>query len=80
MSNDFKEIRFPTNVDYGLTSAVRFKTEIVQTQSGFEQRNIIYADALKEYSVNSSLQDESAILQLISFNYQVFGAGYGFRV
>ena len=41
----FVEVQFPTDISYGSSGGPEYATDIVATNSGYEQRNINWAQA-----------------------------------
>lgn len=76
----FHEIRFPTRISYGAVGGPRFSTTIQILNSGHEQRNINWANARREYSVDISPSRGQEWDQILSFFHARRGRAYGFRL
>ncbi len=75
----FLEIRFPDDIAYGSTGGPGFRTEIVQTDSGAEYRNIRWGQARAEYNVAYGVRDADQLTSLIAMFRVVHGRAHGFR-
>lgn len=75
----FHEVRFPTDISYGSSGGPEFSTDIVITHSGYEQRNINWANARGRYNVAHGVKTNSQLKDLISFFRARVGKAYGFR-
>ncbi len=77
--NDFYEIKFPEDISYGANGGPTFNTDITIVQSGMEQRNANWMDALHTYNVSHNIKTFDQITQLKKFFMQVRGRLIGFR-
>ena len=75
----FHEIRFPTDISYGSSGGPEFSTDVVITNSGYEQRNINWEEARGRYNVAHGVKTESMLADLLAFFRARKGRAYGFR-
>src|SRR5690242_4085825 len=75
----FVEIRFPEDISYGSSGGPEFLTNITITQLGFEQRNILFAQARMKYNINYENKNQQAIDKLLNFFHARYGRAQGFR-
>lgn len=75
----FHEVRFPTDVGYGASGGPRFSTQVVEAASGFEQRNINWAQARARYNAGTAMTSEQALAELVAFFRARMGRAFGFR-
>ncbi|MEX1034646.1 MAG: DUF2460 domain-containing protein [Sneathiella sp.] len=76
----FHEVRFPTRVSYGAMGGPRFSTTVQILNSGFEQRNINWAQARREYTVDISPSRGAEWTAVLDFFHARRGRAYGFRL
>ena len=76
----FHEIRFPTRISYGAIGGPRFSTTVQILNSGHEQRNINWAQARREYSVDISPSRGGEWDEILTFFHSRRGRAYGFRL
>jgi len=74
-----KEILMPVDVRIGMVGGPAFLTEIVEKNSGYEQRNIGMATPLRTYRVEY-VRGLDTLKTLHAFFLAVRGAAYSFRV
>ncbi len=77
--NGFHDVRFPTAIGFGSTGGPQFSTSIVEFASGFEQRNMNWADARARYNVGSGVKSEDDLAAIAAFFRARRGRAYGFR-
>jgi uncharacterized protein (TIGR02217 family) len=75
----FHEVRFPTDISYGSKGGPEFNTNIVETASGYEQRNAYWTYARHKYDVAYGIKLASQLTALIKFFNARRGRAYGFR-
>lgn len=75
----FLEIRFPEDISYGCQGGPTFKTDITQTEAGYENRIIVWDVPLNEYDVSHNVETREDIEKLLAFFRIVRGRGIGFR-
>lgn len=71
--------RFPDNISEGSSGGPRWRTEIVVTQSGQEQRNAGWENARHEYDVAYGVKDISHLESLTDFFMNTRGMLHSFR-
>lgn len=75
----FAETRFPVDISYGSAGGPEYSTDIVTTQSGYEQRNSNWADARCRYNVAYGVKSADQLAELIAFFRARKGQAEGFR-
>jgi uncharacterized protein (TIGR02217 family) len=75
----FIETRFPTDIAYGSVGGPQYSTDIVITQSGYEQRNANWAQARAQYNVAHGVKTQAQLDCLIAFFRARKGRADGFR-
>lgn len=70
---------FPERISYGAVGGPKFKTTILQLSSGFEQRNIDWANSRAEYDVAYGLKTQTEIEEIRAFFMARYGRAHGFR-
>ncbi len=75
----FHESQFPTDISYGSRGGPAFNTSIVVLGSGYEQRNINWANSRCEYDVAYGVTTDTQLTALIAFFRARFGRAHGFR-
>lgn len=81
----FHEVRLPDDIERGAVGGPTFKTRILQLESGFEQRNIDWAQTRGEWDISYGLMKmeddglEAAVHQIRDFFYARQGRAHGFR-
>ena len=75
----FSDHRFPTDVSYGMLSSTYFDTEIIETHTGNEYRNIRNPFGRNKYSIVGAVRTNEQTRQLINFFRSVRGKAIGFR-
>src|SRR6266567_1152300 len=76
----FREVLFPPSISYGSSGGPKFKTTIFTADSGYEQRNVDWANQRAEYNVSHGIKNQSQMDELTNFFYAVArGRAYGFR-
>jgi len=75
----FSDHRFPTDVSYGMSSSTYFDTEVVETHTGHEYRNIRNPFGRNKYSLVGGVRTNEQTQQLINFFRAVRGRAIGFR-
>lgn len=76
----FHEVRFPTRISYGAVGGPRFSTTVQVLNSGYEQRNINWAEARREYSFDISPSRGAEWTEVLDFFHARRGRAYGFRL
>ena len=75
----FVEVRFPTDIAYGSAGGPEYSTDIVITQSGYEQRNSNWSQARARYNVAHGVKTQVQLDTLIAFFRARKGRADGFR-
>jgi len=75
----FIETRFPTDIAYGSAGGPQYSTDVVITQSGYEQRNANWSQARAEYNVAHGVKTQAQLDTLIAFFRARKGRADGFR-
>jgi uncharacterized protein (TIGR02217 family) len=75
----FIETRFPTDIAYGSSGGPEYSTDIVITQSGYEQRNANWVQARASYNVAHGIKSQAQLDILIAFFRARRGRADGFR-
>src|SRR6185295_947457 len=75
----FIETRFPTDIAYGSAGGPEYSTDIVITQSGYEQRNANWSAARARYNVAHGVRTQAQLDDLIAFFRARKGKAHGFR-
>lgn len=75
----FHEILFPPNISYGSQGGPKFKTTIFTADSGYEQRNIDWANTRADYDVSHGIKTQAQMDELTAFFYARYGRAFGFR-
>lgn len=78
MSN-FVEERFPEDIALGSTGGPEYSTDVVATNSGFEQRNSNWQQARARYNVAHGIKTQEQLDALIAFFRARKGRAVGFR-
>ena len=79
MTSFIETPRFPENVSYGASGGPAFKTDVVIVNSGFEQRNQVWAKARASYDVSHAAREKTLMETLVAFFRSVRGRAIGFR-
>lgn len=79
MSNDFHEIRFPTDISYGAQGGPKYDTDIIVTKAGYEHRNLNRPEGLCEYNITYGIKRTKQFAQVLAFYRARKGKTYGFR-
>jgi len=75
----FHEVQFPPDISYGVTGGPEYSTDVVATGSGYEQRNINWAQAKGRYQAAHGVRNESQMKRLLAFFRARRGKAHGFR-
>jgi uncharacterized protein (TIGR02217 family) len=75
----FVDVQFPADISYGSSGGPVYDTDIVITQSGFEQRNINWQQARARYNVAHGVKTQAQLDALIAFFRARKGRAIGFR-
>lgn len=75
----FDEVQFPTDLSYGTRGGPGFRTEILQTDSGSENRIARWSNARRKYNVAYAIKDHADVLRVMEFYLARHGPLRGFR-
>jgi uncharacterized protein (TIGR02217 family) len=75
----FLESQFPPKVSYGATGGPVWQTDVVVINSGYEQRNSIWAMPLRAWDVAHGIKTQTDLDALIAFFLVAKGRANGFR-
>lgn len=75
----FIEERFPEAISYGSRGGPEYATDIIETQSGHEQRNVNWSQARARYNVAHGVKTQEQLDALIAFFRARKGRAHGFR-
>jgi uncharacterized protein (TIGR02217 family) len=79
MSSGFHEVRFPDRIAVGAVGGPAFSTTVIATASGYEQRNVNWAEARGRWNVATGIKRREDVAELIEFFRCRMGRAYGFR-
>ncbi len=75
----FSEAQFPADISYGSAGGPEYSTDIVETHSGFEQRNSNWSQSRLVYNVSYGVKTKAQLSALIAFFRARKGQAQGFR-
>lgn len=75
----FVETQFPTDISYGSSGGPEYTTDIVTSQSGYEQRNVNWEQARTKFNVAHGVKTKVQLDALITFFRARKGRAHGFR-
>lgn len=75
----FIEVQFPTDISYGSSGGPEYATDVVIAASGYEQRNVNWAEARARYNVAHGVKTKAQLDALIAFFRARKGRAHGFR-
>jgi len=75
----FHDVRFPLEVGYGAGGGPEFSTTVIGTASGFEQRNINWAEARGRYDAGLGVRSEADLATVTAFFRARRGRAFAFR-
>jgi len=75
----FVEAQFPADISYGSSGGPEYTTDIVTSQSGYEQRNVNWQQARATFNVAHGVKTKAQLDTLIAFFRARKGRAYGFR-
>jgi uncharacterized protein (TIGR02217 family) len=79
LSITFEEVRFPIDISHGAQGGPRWATTVSQSGGGQEQRNINWADARHQWSVEHGVKTAEQMDRLVAFFNAMRGRATGFR-
>lgn len=75
----FHDVSFPLAVGLRASGGPEFSTTVIETASGFEQRNVNWGDARLRYDAGLGVRSEADLLLVLEFFRARRGRAYGFR-
>ncbi len=75
----FHEVQFPTNISYGSMGGPGFKTEIIEIDSGAEERISRWNNPRRRYDASYGIRKYDDLAAVLEFYIARKGAAYGFR-
>lgn len=75
----FVEVQFPADISYGSSGGPEYSTDIVETFSGHEQRNINWSQSRAKYNATHGVKTPEQLDELIQFFRARQGRAIGFR-
>src|SRR5574341_1354221 len=75
----FHEVQFPTDIAYGASGGPEYSTTLFASATGYERRNINWAQARGKWDVGSGVKNRAQFAALIAFFRARKGRAYGFR-
>lgn len=79
MSVVFEEVRFPVDISWGSVGGPMWSTTVNAATSGFEQRNINWADVRHAWDIRYGIHNREQMLRVLEFFNAVRGRATGFR-
>ena len=79
LKTSFYEIQFPPDIAYGVAGGPEFFTDILTSNSGFEQRNINWLQARGRYNLAPAIKNKEQMEYLLGFFRLCQGRATGFR-
>lgn len=71
--------RFPDDIAYGSKGGPTYKTSVIVQASGYEKRNIAWAQARHQYDVSYGIRNQTQLDALLKFFHSVRGRAHSFR-
>ena len=75
----FDEVQFPSNISFGAIGGPGYSTDVVQMDSGFENRNQNWPQGLGKWDCSHAIKTASEIAVLLAFFRARKGKARGFR-
>jgi len=75
----FHDVVFPLDLSFGAISRPTYSTDVIETASGVEQRNSLWAYPKMEFEVGQGLRSIADVKALVSFFHARKGQAHGFR-
>jgi hypothetical protein len=75
----FHDIRFPIDISRGATGGGSYRTTVVETASGGEQRNVEWDYARYRWTINIESWNPDRLADLLDFFHARQGRAFGFR-
>jgi uncharacterized protein (TIGR02217 family) len=74
-----EEPRFPTDINYGVAGGPKYKTNIIEKNSGWENANAVWPQGRHEYELVYAVKEQITIESLLAFFHATKGRSLGFR-
>lgn len=71
--------RFPTDINYGVSGGPKYKTNIIEKNSGWENANVVWPQGRHEYDLVYAVKEQASIEAMLAFFHAVKGRSLGFR-
>jgi uncharacterized protein (TIGR02217 family) len=71
--------RFPTDINYGIVGGPKYKTNLIEKNSGWENANAVWPQGRHEYDLVYAVKDQITIEALLAFFHATKGRSVGFR-
>lgn len=75
----FHDVLFPLDVGFGASGGPEYATTVVTTASGYEQRNVNWAQARARYDAGLGVRGEADLAAVLAFFRARHGRAYAFR-
>lgn len=72
--------RFPLDVSQGAVGGPEYRTDVVEVDSGFEQRGVGWSQGRAKYQIEFPLVGDAKIAQLLAWFRALKGKAHGFRI
>jgi len=79
MPTQFIEDRLPVSISEGSQGGPGFNTDVFESDTGFEQRNIKWELARHRYDIGYGIRSKEDMEEVFEFFYNVKGRAIGFR-
>lgn len=76
----FHDVIFPTGFLYGATASIEYRTQIITTRAGHEQRNVSWLDPLRSWDIAPCIKDQQDLDVVVAFFRARGGPQNSFRV
>lgn len=73
------EVQFPSDISLGAIGGAGFQTDVITVNSGYEQRNAVWADARCVFDVSHGVKTQAQLDILLAFFRVMKGRSNGFR-
>lgn len=75
----FHNVRLPEEIEMGARGGLGFKTTILESNSGREQRNIEWSRARGRWDISYGIRNKADLIAVRDFHLARYGRAYGFR-
>lgn len=77
--NNFIDYQFPKEISYGSVGGAAFLTDVIETNAGYEQRNIKRIQPKARYNVAIGIRHQKDLEDIRALHLIARGRGFGFR-